>query len=144
LETTFRNLLRLENAITRTMKLITTLILTVISLTVFSQETNSGIKTIEKELVTTNELLILVAKIPVSETTTAHTYKFNSTQVGSQNSNDSEQNGEYSVEIKNITELLLGVSGVFECSFDNATQTFTILSGPTTDLSQVIERINKN
>ena len=88
-------------------------------------------------------VIVFVSKNNLSTTISVHTYKYiknNSTEVSS----DTDEQAEYSTEVQLIIDAFLSVKGVSRCTFDKATQTFTLLTSPTTSLLNVEEVINKN
>jgi hypothetical protein len=88
-----------------------------------------------------DEIITEVSKNVVSTSITVHTYKLITLEAGVLSS-DTEEQEEYSNVINNINETFLDVDGVTRCTFDNATQTFTILTNPNVNLQMVKDQIN--
>ena len=88
-------------------------------------------------------VILFVSKNDVSSSVSVHTYKYlknNTTEVFS----DLDEQAEHSKKVQLIIDTFLSVEGVSRCTFDKATQTFTLLTGPTTSLSNVEVIINNN
>ena len=85
--------------------------------------------------------IIKVSENKLSSTLTAHTVKLvdgNTPDIEDDSGNPTVN----STSIEGMIDTFLSVSGVSRCTFDNATQTFTILSTPETSLTVVIASIN--
>lgn len=122
----------------------------------FSQETNTTnaknrlsqnkAKTAQSNQLKTHETSIIIElenSNAVSNTITVHTYNYLEKDNTAIQIVDSQPIESQSVETNDIIELFLKVEGVTRCTFDQATQTFTILSEPLTDLSNIVNSINK-
>lgn len=83
-----------------------------------------------------------IAKNSVSSTMTVYTYKLNNGVISKNQENDSDIPKNNSGEVDAIINSFLSNNGVRECTFDSATQTFTILSSSDSDLSSIVENIN--
>ncbi len=127
------------------MKLITTAILLfLLPYCGQTQETNietSLIKSVDIQQVKT---ITEVGKYAASPTVTVYTYKLNNGFVDNSQQKDSDLSVGNSVEVQSIISLFLTVQGISECTYDNPTQSFTLLVDPNTDLSKVVNSINKN
>lgn len=84
-----------------------------------------------------------VSSNAVSSTVTVHTYKYSAQDDVNVEHLDSEPNESNSTGTQTIIEQISKVEGVTDCTFDRATQTFTIVSETQTDLTQVVNNINK-
>ena len=127
------------------MKSTTTLVLmTLISFLGVSQETFSGSAVNTNNLENETVILSLVAKNEVSATMTAHTYELNDASEMAVQINDETKQISNKASVNIIIGKFLAVTGVSECTFDKATQTFTILSEPSTNLLIAVQAINKN
>lgn len=82
-----------------------------------------------------------VAKYDLSSETTAYTFKLISMNTAG-SSEDTVEAAEPGVKVRSAIDNFLEVDGVKECTFDNATQTFTVITKPQTDLSEVVKSIN--
>jgi hypothetical protein len=94
-----------------------------------------------QEISANHETVTLVSKNHLSNTITVHTYKLNYTAATSAQDNDANPSGPSS-EITTIINSFSAITGVSECTFDRATQTFTIVSSPTTNLTVAVDTIN--
>lgn len=97
----------------------------------------------ENEDISSEIRILETAKIAVSSMTTVHTYALNNnTKVAVE---DADLNTQFSVsnEVTALINTFLAIEGVTECSFDRATQTFTIVTGSLTDLTSCVNKINK-
>lgn len=97
----------------------------------------------ENEDISSEIRILETAKIAVSSMTTVHTYALNNnTKVAVE---DTDLNTQFSVsnEVTALINTFLAIEGVTECSFDRATQTFTIVTGSLTDLTSCVNKINK-
>lgn len=132
----------------------TTLIMAIaLPLLGFSQTENSSesfnqelpAQNIETTISTSEETIQveLVSSNAVSNAITVHTYKFLGIEITNMESPDTEPRISKSAQVQNIIDSFLSIEGVTRCTFDQATQTFTILSGPQTDLSVIVNQINK-
>lgn len=89
-------------------------------------------------------LIYKICENKVSANTLVHTYKLN-TKNQTNASNDTDiMHTDLPTEIRSIVELLSNASGVSECSFDGATQTFTIVTALETNIQVFVDEINKN
>lgn len=115
-----------------------------LSTTASAQGISAGsvISTPPLEISIAPETVTEVSKIHMSSTMTAHTYKLNATSATSDQ--DINPTPVPSSEITAMINSFSAVSGVTECTFDNATQTFTIYSSPTTNLEAAVDVINNN
>ena len=88
-------------------------------------------------------LISFVSKNDVSATLSVQTYKYITNNVIG---NVADQDGQVanSENVQLVIDAFLSVQGVSRCTFDRATQTFTILTSPAVNLSQVEKTINKN
>lgn len=135
----------------------TTLLLAIaLPLIGFSQNENSSegnprksfkeeqpIQNIESSISSTETNQIeLVSSNAVSSSITVHTYKYFGNDVSNVEYHDIDQNTSATSDTQSITDLFLSIEEVTRCTFDQATQTFTILSGPKTDLSVIVNQIN--
>ena len=89
------------------------------------------------------QVVTKVSANKVSSTITVHTYSFNNEGLSSAEGLDMDGELEYSEEVQSIVDQFLSVSGISRCTFDKATNTFTILSTPETQLSEIVDIINK-
>ena len=89
------------------------------------------------------QVVTKVSANKVSSTITVHTYSFNNEGLSSAEDLDMDGELEYSEEVQSIVDQFLSVSGISRCTFDKATNTFTILSTPETQLSEIVDIINK-
>lgn len=97
----------------------------------------------ENEDISSEIRILETAKIAVSSMTTVHTYALNNnTKVAVE---DADLKAQFSVlnEVTAVINTFLAIEGVTECSFDQATQTFTIVTGSLTDLTSCVNKINK-
>ena len=113
------------------MKFTTTLIIAIFPLIALSQN--------ETEISTS--VITEVGKNAVSESITVHTYKLTNAIESQQSDTDIQQIN--SEEIQAMVNLFLAVDGIHRCTFDRATQSFTILSEPTTNVASAVELINQ-
>lgn len=125
------------------MKYTTTLIIFVLSFLSYSQESIPAVRSVKNAQDSGQIQISEVAKIAVSNTTTVHTYALKNHARTSQIDSDSNEQFTTSEEIVSVINTFLTIEGVMECTFDNATQTFTIISEPLTDLSACVKNINK-
>jgi hypothetical protein len=127
------------------MKLITTAILLfLLPYCGLTQET-----TIESSLVINADIqhipiITEVGKYNASPNLTVYTYKLNNGFVDNSQQKDSDLSVGNSEQIQSIITIFLTVQGISECTYDNPTQSFTLLVDPNTDLSKVVNSINKN
>lgn len=125
------------------MKFTITTLLILFSFEGFSQTQSNSIERQSQSMNYEYPRITLVAKIAVSETTTVHTYKFETRGQITVNSDDSIGKKKNSDEVNDIIQTFQNIDGVSECTFDDATQSFTILTGPTTDLFKAVNQINQ-
>jgi hypothetical protein len=85
-----------------------------------------------------------VGKYAASPNLTVYTYKLNNVIVDNSQQKDSDLSIGNSEQIQSIIALFLDVQGISDCTYDNPTQSFTVLADPNTDLSQVVNSINMN
>ncbi len=127
------------------MKLITTTILLfLLPYCGLTQET-----TIESSLVINADIQYIpiiteVGKYTASPNLTVYTYKLNNAFVDNSQQKDFDLPIGNSEQIQSIITILLAVQGISECTYDNPTQSFTLLADPNIDLSKVVNSINKN
>lgn len=95
----------------------------------FSQICES-IEDIQLEVVSSNTLSNKIA---------VHTYKLVNGSTSS-TVEDTQPNKSQSPTIKYVINCFTAIEGVERCTFDKATQTFTIVANPTTDLSSVAQK----
>jgi len=88
-----------------------------------------------------NPVILFVAKNNVSAHLSVHTYKLNSS-ISTEEISDLDGQPDYSNNVQLIIDSFLSVQGVSRCTFDKATQSFTILTGLSVELLQVVEMIN--
>jgi len=88
-------------------------------------------------------VILFVVKNNVSPTISVHTYKYIKI-INIESTSDVDEQVELSKNIQFIIDTFLSVQGVSRCTYDRATQTFTILAIPTTTLFHVEEIINNN
>lgn len=84
-----------------------------------------------------------ISENKLSASLTAHTYKLVSGELSEMTDLNSNQLSNSS-SIEGMINAFLDVEGVSRCTFDHATQTFTVLSKPTTSLTQAFRSINNN
>lgn len=125
------------------MKYTTTLLIFLLSFLGYSQESIPAERSVKKAQDSGQIQIFEVAKIAVSNTTTVHTYALNNQARTSQIDSDSNEQFPTSEKVASVVNTFLAIEGVMECTFDNATQTFTIISEPLTDLSACVKNINK-
>jgi len=82
-----------------------------------------------------------VASNVVSPTITVHTYKLQASG-NTTSSNDNTPQVPNTEKVEKIIEIFSAIDGVSRCTFDQSTQTFTILSTPTTDFTEALETIH--
>ena len=82
-----------------------------------------------------------ISKNHVSSSITVHTYKLNAGELSVTPDIDGNLSSN-SASIERMIDTFLSVTGVSRCTFDNATQTFTILSEPSVSLSEAVQLIN--
>lgn len=131
---------RLQVAIRRTMKHTITILSILISFLGYSQDHE---KISVNEGVSSEIRIIEVVKIAVSKTTTVYTFVIENKSNEVLHYSDMKEMKSPSTEITDIINIFLTAEGVTECSFDEATQTFTIVTGPSTDLTSCVNKINK-
>ncbi|MFT5860450.1 MAG: hypothetical protein ACI865_002563 [Flavobacteriaceae bacterium] len=107
------------------------------------QVQTSSISEVEPIHSEVNVILTEVSKNNLSSSITAHTYKLGGAINSSSQDIDSNLS-DHSTSIKRMIDTFLTIDGVSRCTFDTATQTFTILSEPAISLSNVIQLINNN
>lgn len=90
-----------------------------------------------------NPVILFVAKNNVSTYMSVHTYKLNSS-ISTEEISDTGGQLDYSNNVQLIVNTFLSVEGVSRCTYDEATQTFTILTSPVVDLLHVVLLINNN
>jgi hypothetical protein len=125
------------------MKYTTTLLIFLLSFLSYAQESIPALTSVKKTQDSGQIQITEVAKIAVSNTTTVHTYVLNNNSTTTQLDSDNNEQFPTSEEIVSVINTFLAIEGVMECTFDNATQTFTIISEPLTDLSASVKSINK-
>lgn len=135
-------MLRLHVAIRRTMKNTITIISILFSFLGYCQESTISPLKSKKNTENTEVYLVEVAKIPVSPETTVHTYTLKNQKDNESQISDMDEKKLLSKEITDVVDIFLSVEGVTECSFDEATQSLTIITGPLTDLSSAVKNIN--
>jgi hypothetical protein len=118
--------------------------MTLFSFLGYSQETISGIAINNNNVENEAVILSFVCKNDVSATMTAHTYKLNDGSEMNVQYIDGAQQTTNKASVNHIINKFLAVPGVSDCTFDKATQTFTILSEPSAILSSMVQSINKN
>ena len=84
-----------------------------------------------------------VSSNAVSSTITVHTFKVIDKFESNIQYSDNDPADLGTSDTQSAIDAFLKVNGVIRCTFDKATQTFTVLSGPKTDLSAVVSTINK-
>lgn len=98
----------------------------------------------EKQIpLTGNPVILFVAKNDVSASISVHTYRL-TTSSSSEEISDVDGQLDYSNSVQLIIDTFLSVAGISRCTFDKATQTFTLIANPSLDLSQVVQTINNN
>ena len=90
-----------------------------------------------------NPVILFVAKNDVSTSVSVHTYRLNAS-ISAEGNSDLDVQPDYSNNVQFIVDSFLTVEGVSRCTFDKATQTFTLLTSPVVDLLQVVLLINNN
>lgn len=126
------------------MKLTITIILVMASLTGFTQGTNTESHSMNFETSSVPFRLELVAKNDVSTTTSVYTYKFNQSKDQNSNLSDDEEQPKIAESVAVIIQEFYSVKGVVEVNFDQATQTFTVVTETNTDLTRIVKKINNN
>ena len=98
----------------------------------------------EKEMTLNgNPVILFVAKNNVSSSISVHTYKLDG-GLGAEEISDADGQPDYSNNVQLVVDAFLSVEGVSRCTFDKATQTFTLLTSPSVDLLPVVQTINND
>lgn len=84
-----------------------------------------------------------VAKNDVSSDITVHTYAFHPGAISATNDLDEQPATAVSAAVQDIIDFFLGLPGVTRCTFDRATQTFTILSSPNSNFDAEVTNYNQ-
>ena len=91
-----------------------------------------------------DELIVCSAKNQVAENVTVYTFVYSKKEVSANPADDAyASKGNLTVQINNVLKLFKDKNEVLECSFDNATGTFTVVTSSSADLSEVIYTINQ-
>ena len=126
------------------MKLITTTILLFL-LPYFALTQEASTETVLVKSVDLQQHIITeVGKYIASPSITVYTYKLNSEVLENSQQKDFDLPLGNSEQIQSIITIFLATQGISECTFDSATQSFTLLAEPNTVLSEVVKTINKN
>ncbi len=120
------------------MRLTILLLLISLPLITFSQQEENNAALANKEI-----YVSLAASNTLSSDVAVHTLKLNK-QAAGQADVDMVPSGTNSSEVQNIISIVSNYEGVKDCSFDRATQTFTVVTKPTVEIDPIITLINEN
>ena len=126
------------------LKLGLTLFLAIILINVHAQETPAISSSSNEPVKTESKVTIAeVSKNQISSSITVHTYKLSGMETFKYPDNDGNQRA-HSASIERMIDIFLIIEGVSRCTFDNATDTFTVLSSPSVNLLSAVRLINNN
>ena len=90
-----------------------------------------------------NEMIVCAFKNQVAENVIVYTFAYSTNEIPTSAVEDAEvSNNNFTGEINNILQKFKGNNDILECSFDQATSTFTVVTSSSTDLSKTVNEIN--
>ncbi len=92
---------------------------------------------------TEQELIVCTSKNQVAANVMVYTYTYSTNETPTSAMEDAAfSNNNFTEEVNNILQKFKDNNEIFECSFDQATSTFTVVTSSSTDLSKTVNEIN--
>jgi hypothetical protein len=92
---------------------------------------------------TQDEFIVCASKNQVAENVMVYTFAYSTNETPTSAMEDAEfSSNNFTGEVNNILQKFKGNNEILECSFDQATSTFTVVTSSSTDLSKTVNEIN--